>query len=203
MLAEYTKQLNEIAQSLNRMPPWWQNQWILATFSTTLGFLGGMLGQVFYHWLNALPALALPLPLPTGYAQWSKLRLVRRILYEDIVDVFLMLAALKKRTNPSLQEYQRVLKEHPSTEVYLRTNNDLYILLRERLAAENIYGLYRAAHLAENRSDYAFDTDILLKEAAASIHDDVFHMALFKKYLPPIKYEKLVETVRIHYSANR
>jgi hypothetical protein len=44
--ADYTNDIHAIATALSRSAPLWSNPWILATFSTLLGFIGGFVGQL-------------------------------------------------------------------------------------------------------------------------------------------------------------
>ena len=44
--ADYTQQLAAIVTALRQPPSWWTNPWVLATFSTFLGVIGGFLGQL-------------------------------------------------------------------------------------------------------------------------------------------------------------
>jgi hypothetical protein len=43
---DYTKQLADIAAALRQPTVWWNNAWILASFSAVLGIIGGFVGQL-------------------------------------------------------------------------------------------------------------------------------------------------------------
>jgi len=130
---DYTPQLTAIATALQKPTPWWASPWILATFSTVLGLLGGFVGQAAV----------------TRVTEARKFKRMRRMAYEDVTELFVALDTTLIGTAGNETDAGRRLRQDnvlAATSVlapeYIRANQDIYTNLPERQSFTVIYSLY-------------------------------------------------------------
>jgi hypothetical protein len=128
MQIDYTTQLNVIAKALGQANPWWQNAWILSTFSAVLRVIGGFAGQFL-------------VALFSDHRRRRKLRVMGyRFAVQLLVQLDVLLTAMSENT-----EDQTVVPDMlgitavDSPRAYMNANHDLYAELAEKSTFEFIF----------------------------------------------------------------
>ena len=168
-MPDYTKQLQEIAAALSRpsMPAW-----LVAAVSSILGFASAFLLQFVQHWV----------------AERVKRERTRRVLYVDLAEVFSAVESIMEFRE--LDEYQRwqwqkgQLKLHVGFkgEKYLRTNEDAYVQLVERPAAESVYSHF---HVALDDVDHWWNVNwsVARQTFAQVVCEDTLKRRYFRRFI--------------------
>jgi len=160
MEADYTKQLMEIVQALNRptFPPW-----AAAALSAGLGFFGGTSTQLFMAWFNVR----------------RQRYYLRKVLYADLGEKFLSLHRVvfpKLHENPNgIGAFGFQAREHA------RKTPDLYLSLTEYHRVEDAYE--DLANLSGSRSDKINDAILFVDKFAEEVEAGGFEKAFFSKAL--------------------
>jgi hypothetical protein len=185
-MPDYTKQLEEIVRALSRpaIPAW-----LVAIISSILGFAAAVLLQFVQ--------------------QWFKRERVRRVLYQDLEDLFSNVEAIME--SREIEESQRwawqrdQLKTHVAFkgEKYLRANEDVYMELSERPVADTVYAYF---HDALDGLDSMFHSNwaIARQVFARAVYEDRLKRHCFRKFIGKKRADRLYNRCKaIHEESQR
>jgi len=126
-MPDYTQQLDEIVRLLSRPGI---SPWLLAAFSVFLGIVGGAIGRGIEPWI----------------ADFSRRARMRAVLYGDIASMFFHVDTITTFGEPWASDLVRddAFNRLSSSldfeaEKYLDANRDVFMQLKERLAAKHLY----------------------------------------------------------------
>lgn len=188
-MPDYSKQLAEIAKALNRPVT---SVWLVATFSTLLGFIGGFI------------------------AQWSAMRMtdayrlnkVRRVLYLDLAEMFwsvrrIQITAITEI--PATQKWHWQVDQLRKTllfrgETYCSDNLEFYIQLPERYVAEFLY--LRFHRILDEADSLNVNSALVLTIFAEVVHSGDLSPKYFRRYLGKKRATSLLHTLDAYHREN-
>jgi hypothetical protein len=126
MVPDYTWQLNQIVQALNRpaMPTW-----LIAVLSASLGVFGGMMGKFFETWLQGV----------------NQRRAMRRVLYKDIAYSFGPMSVIMAPREYEVHDAYTWRREQLKAQIrftgedYIASHREVFFQLDEHPAFTQLY----------------------------------------------------------------
>lgn len=179
-MPDYSNQLQEIAKALSRPTT---PVWLVAAFSALLGVLGGLAGQ------------SLMMVVTDTYRRHK----LRRVLYLDLADMFwavdtiMAFAEMPDQNRWQWQEEQLRRMLVFRGEKYCRDNQEIYIQLPERLAAETLY--QRFHDIVDDMHSMQINTGLALRKFADAVHSGSLIPKHFRRFLGSQRATSLLRAV--------
>jgi hypothetical protein len=189
-MADYSKQLQEIAAGLSRPST---PSWVVAIISSIVGFVSALLLQF----------------VQARLAERFKRDRLRRVLYVDLAEIF---GTVESIMDPSEMDascrwvwQKEQLKLHVGFkgEQHLRANEDTYMEMAERATANCVYTYF---HMALGDLDHWWNVNwsIARQVFATAVYEDVLKRKYFDKYVGKEEAERLWGRCRaIHESSQQ
>ena len=156
--------------------PSWPPVWLIAIFSAILGLMSGIVGQTVMLWL----------------ADWFARRKMRRALYLDLANMFMMVDDIMNRPPvetgaifpdpPSWRQRQLRRLLFFRVEKYCLDNPMTYMQLPERFAGEGLYPRFHNI-LEDPVLALPLNTDAVLRGFALYLDEGVLDREYFHKVL--------------------
>src|ERR1035438_6171119 len=162
-MPDYTTQLQEIVKALSRPTT---SPWLIVMASTALGFILGIISQ---H-------------LGTRLADRHQLHKMRRLLYKDLAQMFLLVDDEEDPASTRDWLYNEI-KEHLNfrSEKYMIDNPDLNVHLDEHSAADALYSRFH--RIVDEPNSFSTNVGLTLRFFANAVHEGHLKRARFKQFL--------------------
>ena len=167
MEVDYTKQLQAIAEALNKPAnPWWY----VPLFSS----LGGMVGGA------AIQGLVI------GFNQWSQKRQLTRTIYADLGNTFLLLYGYIHEVYKGKENMAKPFSEIDfSVRDYAKGKPEIYIQLRDRHKFERIYGYLKTVADSDDAVNASINGHWFLSVFATEVGDGSLSEGQFTRAMGP------------------
>lgn len=177
-MADYTTQLQEIVRASNRPTT---SPWLIAMASTALGFILGIVSQ---H-------------LGTRLTDRHQLHKMRRLLYKDLADMFLLVDDEEECASTRDWQHSQI-KEHLNfrSEKYMIDNPELYVHLEEHGAADALYSRFH--RIVDEPNSFSTNVSLTLRFFANAVHERHLKRERFEQFLDKTLAEALLKRVDHH-----